>query len=484
MYSILPAVVASIFVAYGLFVVGTKGFTRIGTSFFALCITSAVWQGTWAVLFEVRDPQVALFLVKLGYLLILFLPTSLYHFLAEISECSGERYWVYRSYGLATIFAVLLIGTDLFVDGYHTFFWGYYPKAGLLHPLHVLQTVVVVSRGLYITYRQQQLALPGQNIKLRLCIGAVFTYFFASIDYLCNYGIEFYPPGVVFIALSLGIMTIAIVKYNLLTPMAIATTVAHEMRTPLASIRMLASGMDRFLPTLLEGYRLSVEHDLLKASIKPLAIRQLSRLGASIAQEVDRTTTVLDMMLASVRMNQLDTSSFRRHAIGSCISEALDRYSFQPDERERVSHSVVADFEFYGSDSLLVLVFFNLLKNSLYALKVASKGEIHISTACAPTFNSVSLTDTGIGVARDELPRIFAPFYTTKKSGGSGIGLAFCQRVMTAFGGSIRCESVAGEYTTFTLEFPVVERAADPRLKRSTIRHTKEKPIVFPSSGV
>lgn len=294
----LPAVVASIFVAYGLSVVCTKGFTRIGTSFFALCITSAVWQGTWAVLFQVRDPQVALFLVKLGYLLILFLPTSLYHFLCEISERTSERYWVYGSYGVAALFAVFLIGTDLFVDGYYTFFWGYYPKAGLLHPLHVLQTVVVVGRGLYITYRQLQVAPPGQSIKLRLCIGAVFTYFFASVDYLCNYGIEFYPPGVVFIALSLGIMTIAIVKHNLLSllsPVAIATTVAHEMRTPLASIRILANGMDRFLPTLLEGYRLAVEHDLLKASIKPAAIMQLSKLGASIRQEVDRTNTVLDM---------------------------------------------------------------------------------------------------------------------------------------------------------------------------------------------
>jgi signal transduction histidine kinase len=55
------------------------------------------------------------------------------------------------------------------------------------------------------------------------------------------------------------------------------------------------------------------------------------------------------------------------------------------------------------------------------------------------------------------LPKVFDPFFTTKKSGGSGIGLAFCHRVMTSFGGFIRCESVSGKFTTFTLEFPVLQ---------------------------
>ena len=86
MYSLLPALVASMFLGYGVFVVSTQGFTRISISFLALCVTSAIWQGTWAVLFQVQDPRLALLLVKVGYLLILFLPTSLYHFLTEIAR--------------------------------------------------------------------------------------------------------------------------------------------------------------------------------------------------------------------------------------------------------------------------------------------------------------------------------------------------------------------------------------------------------------
>jgi signal transduction histidine kinase len=65
------------------------------------------------------------------------------------------------------------------------------------------------------------------------------------------------------------------------------------------------------------------------------------------------------------------------------------------------------------------------------------------------------VTDTGSGIPQQALPHIFAPFFSTKRtSGGAGMGLTFCKRVMEAFGGSIRCESAEGEYTTFALEFP------------------------------
>jgi len=457
MYSLLPALVASIFLGYGVFVACAQGFTRVGTSFFVLCMTSAMWQGTWAVLFQVHDPHLAMFLVKLGYLLILFLPTSLYHLLTEISLKENERRYVYVSYGVAAILATTLLTSNYFVSGYYDYFFGLYPKAGLLHPLHVLQTVVVVNRGLYITWRQQQNANANRRLKLRTCIGAVLTYFFAAIDYLCNYGVEFYPPGVIFIAISLGIFTIAIVRYDILNPLAIAATVAHEMRTPLLSIRNQARGIERDLPLLLQGYESAVKAGLVEPSIRPSTMKFLSSIGGTITHEVDRANNALDMMLASLKMDKIDTSTFTFHSIESCVNEAINRYTFDPGERAKVTVGELMDFEFYGSETLLTMVMFNLLKNALYAIKAAGKGEIRISTILTPTFNTVCFTDTGTGVSSDALPKVFDPFFTTKKSGGSGIGLAFCHRVMTSFGGFIRCESVSGKFTTFTLEFPVLE---------------------------
>jgi signal transduction histidine kinase len=70
------------------------------------------------------------------------------------------------------------------------------------------------------------------------------------------------------------------------------------------------------------------------------------------------------------------------------------------------------------------------------------------------------VTDTGPGIPDDVLPHVFDPFYTTRNSGGgTGMGLAFCRRVITAFGGQIQCESQAGRYTRFSMEFPTVGKS-------------------------
>lgn len=455
MYSILPACVAALFLGYGIYAVCAKGFTRTTLSFFGVCITSFFWQGTWAILFQIRDPHWAIWLVKIGYFFILFLPTSLYHFLTEISESTDERRYVFLSYGFAGVLAIFLAASNLFVDGYFDYFWGYYPKAGILHPLHVLQTIVVVNRGLYISYRQRNRAAAWRRAKLNLCIGGILTYFFAAVDYACNYGVEFYPPGVVFISVSLGIITIAIVKYDLLNPMAVAATIAHEVRTPLVSIRMQAKGLNRYLPALLDSYRLAVRHGLCEQSIPPHMIERLEELGNTIAQEIDRTNIAIDMLLAAVRTENFDGDTFDFHSLEYCVKETLDRYAFDLGDRTLVQVGPLEDFRFYGSDKLLVLVLFNLIKNALYAIRVADKGGIRIWATRSPETNELHFQDTGTGIAPDDLPHIFDPFFTTKKSTGYGLGLAFCQRVMTSFGGRICCDSVAGEYTVFTLEFPV-----------------------------
>lgn len=454
MYSMLPAVVSALFLGYGMYVIAVKGFNRVSTSFFALCITTFFWQGTWAVLFQVNDPTLATVLVRLGYLLIIFLPTSLYLFLVEISGRKDEHRWVWLSYGLAGVLAVLNVGTDLFVEGHYRYFFGYYPQAGAFHPLHVLQTVVVVNRGLYITWRQQRTAPHDQQIRLRICIASLLIYFFAAVDYLCNYGIEFYPPGVVFIAISLGLIMVAVTRYNLMSPVAVAATVAHEMRTPLAIIRMQADALSRLLPEIHQGYQLAVAHGLIEPRARPTNTQRLVDMSRGITRQIDRSNVVIDMMLASSRMEQIDTSEFCVSPMKACVDEAVETYPFIGGERDWITVAVAEDFEFHGSRPLMVYVLFNLLKNSLFAIKAAGRGGITISLSATPRGGQLVFTDTGCGIPRDTLPRIFETFFTTKKSAGAGIGLAFCRRVLDSFGAQIQCESVEGEFTTFVMVFP------------------------------
>ncbi|CAG2133533.1 sensor histidine kinase [Cupriavidus plantarum] len=456
MYAILPAFVSSIFLGYGLYVLVTQGVTRVSTSFFLLCATTFAWQGTWAFLFQAEHPDVAMLLARVGYLFILFLPTTFYHFICEATECRGERPALLVSYGMSLILSVLLLTTHQVVSGYYTLFFGEYPKAGPLHPLHVLQTVVLALRCAWLLMTARKNATAERRRRFNLCLLALGLYSVAAVDYGVNYGLTFYPPGAIFIALSLGILALSVVRYDLMHPYSLAATVAHEVRTPLATIRMQVQEIALAWPRLLQGYRLAVDHGLMEDRMRPGQIERMSQLIGGITREVDGTSTVIDMALASVTLERLDRSTFAPHGVAACVDAAIERYPFQPEERERVRvHGFEPDWRFVGSDTLLVYVLFNLLKNGLYAIRTHGSGEIRIEGGIEGSFYLLRFTDSGPGIPPDVLPRIFEPFFSTKAHGrGNGLGLAFCRRVMEAFGGRIECASRPGIHTTFTLRLP------------------------------
>ncbi len=471
MYSLLPALVSGLFIAYGFYVLAAKGLNRTTGSFFLLCITTFFWQGTWAVLYTVEDANKADQIIRFGYVLIAFLPTTLYHFLTEISARPSERRWVILSYGASGIFAVLSMSSDLFVSGHYTYFWGFYPKAGLLHPLHVLQTTLVVSRGLMIVWQQERIATATQKSRLKLCVISNLIYFFAAVDYLCNYGFAFYPPGVIFIAISLGLMSYAVAKYELMSPYAAAATIAHEMRTPLAAIRMQADHAAKQVPDMLrqlQEAQANSDYGSLnpKGSITDAsAHQQLELMCKKIVQQVDRTNQMIDLILASARMEHIDKSDFEWHSAKHCVLQMIEGYPFTLYEKRRVHLDCEEDFEFFGSQPLLIFAISNLVKNSLYAMKVAEKGEIYINLSPQPDFNTLTVMDTASGIPKHILPHIFDTYYSTKQSAGAGVGLAFCYRAVKAFEGSILCDSELGEFTKFTVKLPV--------RKEGILRHSR-----------
>jgi signal transduction histidine kinase len=448
MHSLLPAVVSLLFLCYGTYVLHSRGVNRISLTFFLLCATTFCWQFTWAILFQMEDEHAALSLAKLGYLLILFLPTTLYHFIAELTAQRGEGRWVGLSYGVAGVLGLLLLTSDWLVAGLYRYFFGFYPRAGLLHPLHLLQTGLVVGRGLWLLYRRQRAAVSTERTRLRYCLVSLLIYFFASVDYLCNYGVQFYPPGVLFVATSLGLIAQAMVRYNLLAdPLEVAATIAHEMRTPLATIRNQSRILSRCLPDLLAGYQRAVEAKLVAPTLSMAQLQYLQQINQYIENEISRSNFIVDMMLASARAGTLVRSDFANHSIKKCVDEALASYPFETAMREKVRVRGSEDFTFFGSDVLLMYVLYNLFKNALHAIKAAGRGEVEIRLAG----RQLMITDTGSGIPDDILPHVFEPFYST---GGTGMGLAFCRKVITAFGGNIQCESQAGKYTRFALSFP------------------------------
>lgn len=111
-------------------------------------------------------------------------------------------------------------------------------------------------------------------------------------------------------------------------------------------------------------------------------------------------------------------------------------------------------------------VLLNLMTNARQAMP--SGGELVLRIAHDPAANAVDLTvrDSGSGIPREQLPKIFDRFYSTKSGpdetgkGGTGVGLSTCKDIIDAHQGRLRVESTVGKGTAFTIRLPVFEQSA------------------------
>jgi two-component system NtrC family sensor kinase len=115
-----------------------------------------------------------------------------------------------------------------------------------------------------------------------------------------------------------------------------------------------------------------------------------------------------------------------------------------------------------GDAQLIQQVIFNLLSNAYWAIqeKPGHKGgTITIRTCYILEENKIELyvSDSGIGIAQENLGKIFDPFFTTKASGeGTGLGLPIVYNIVQQHNGSIEVQSELGTGTTFKVSLPVI----------------------------
>jgi PAS domain S-box-containing protein len=116
-----------------------------------------------------------------------------------------------------------------------------------------------------------------------------------------------------------------------------------------------------------------------------------------------------------------------------------------------------------GDRIQLQQVLINLMVNAGQAMAEQSGPRIVTLRAGLEDGGSLTVTvqDTGPGIAADDVPRLFAPFFTTKQ-GGMGMGLAICRTTVEAHGGQLSAESTPGSGATFRLTLPVAQEHAAP----------------------
>ena len=142
---------------------------------------------------------------------------------------------------------------------------------------------------------------------------------------------------------------------------------------------------------------------------------------------------------------------------GKTVSDSVELVQTLAEEKSVKIISVVSPLEISGDPERLAQVVTNLLTNAIQYNR--PDGEVRVELRLENGLAVLKISDTGQGIAPEDLPRVFERFYRADKSrtgaGNVGLGLSICKAIVEAHGGTIEVASEPNVGTTFTVRLPV-----------------------------
>jgi signal transduction histidine kinase len=231
----------------------------------------------------------------------------------------------------------------------------------------------------------------------------------------------------------------------------LAAGLAHELKNPLSTLKLNLQ---------------LLEEDLAALPCGP-GERSLSRL-ATLKKEADRLRQTLDDFLRYAGRIELRPEPV---PLNGLVEELLDFLLPQAQaSKVRVHTSLARENPHCRLDvNLFKQALLNLLLNGMQAMPTGPDspsgmggsgggGDLFVQTVRDKDTAILYVSDTGVGIPPENLPRIFQAYFTTKK-GGTGLGLPTTRRIIEEHGGHITVQSEPGKGTSFRVELPLVTPA-------------------------
>jgi len=215
----------------------------------------------------------------------------------------------------------------------------------------------------------------------------------------------------------------------------LAAGVAHEVNTPLAVISSYSQMLRKQIPPDDAGYKL------------------LEKITA----QTFRASEIVNNLLSFSRMNAAEFASVNIHRV---INDTLSLLEHPLKTSQiRINVNLLAEAPLVtGNAGKLQQVFLNLFLNARDAMP--DGGTLDIRTAIVDGRIEIVITDSGGGISREHIKKIYDPFFTTKTAGkGTGLGLSVSYGIVQEHGGTISVESNVGRGTSFRLDFPLSRKA-------------------------
>jgi len=217
-------------------------------------------------------------------------------------------------------------------------------------------------------------------------------------------------------------------------------TMSHELRTPLNAII-------GFTGIMLQG---------LPGSLSDEQRKQLAIVQNSGRHLLNLINDVLDISKIEAGELSLDSTVFD---IGQSIEKAVKMVSPMAGQKGiAIETAISGEVGATRNDQRRVeQVLINILNN---AVKFTEEGRVRVSGSREGDQYVLTVSDTGVGIAPDELEAIFKPFHQSetgrmRRHEGTGLGLSICRKILDMMGGAIGVASAPGQGSTFTVRFPI-----------------------------
>ena len=203
--------------------------------------------------------------------------------------------------------------------------------------------------------------------------------------------------------------------------------VGHDLRNPLAGIKNAVYYMKKKGTAISEA--------------------QFKEMLEIIDKAIDHSDKIINDLLEYSREMHLEVTE-------STLQTLLDgamRMICVPDRIQIINH-VHKETKINVDVNKIIRIFVNLIKNAIDAMP--EKGTLEIRSCKTKDCVKIAFADTGTGISKETLSKIFMPLFTTKAQ-GMGFGLAICKRIIEAHGGTITVKTEVNKGTTFTVALPI-----------------------------
>jgi two-component system NtrC family sensor kinase len=245
----------------------------------------------------------------------------------------------------------------------------------------------------------------------------------------------------------------------------LAAGVAHEINNPMGFISSNLETLGKYAERLRQF--VAVQDEVLKGVSDPESAEKLAEtrkrlkidyllddIPALVAESNDGALRVRTIVQNLKGFSRTDLKEMEPANLNECLERAISiawnelKYKITLEKDLGELPTVNCYPQQLGQ------VFLNFLVNAAHAIE--QQGIVRVTTRAEDGFVNITVSDTGCGIAEENMNRIFEPFFTTKEVGtGTGLGLAISYEIIQQHNGTIDVESEVGKGTTFTVRLPI-----------------------------